>query len=228
MIVAIDGPAGAGKSSIAKKCAAAFSFRYINSGLLYRILTLKALAMSDPASSMSDSVSSMPDPASSVDAVLRDITAASLRDLYLQYTADPDLHRQCYLATIDDQAGAVSSFPRVRQVVNEAIGLLEHDHDCIVEGRDITSVVHRDADLKIYLDADIQVRAQRRSRQRDDDYRAVLHSMRIRDRADYERPTGKLTITKNVHKIDVTHLTFSEVYDIVSQCIVRILREQRT
>lgn len=217
MIIAIDGPAGVGKSSVARECAAAFSLVYINSGLLYRIISLQALRNPDGA-----------DDSRSIVEQVHTTDPSVLRDLYTQYVADKKLYAQCYSAAVDDCVGQISTITEVRAIVNKTIILLEQGNDCIVEGRDIASVVHRDAELKIYLDAEIEVRTQRRAQQYAVDYDAVLQNIKERDAIDYQKEIGKLTISKDAHIIDTTYLTFFDVCEIVKQHITQSLCQNRS
>lgn len=219
MTIAIDGPAGVGKSSVARKCAATFSLVYINSGLLYRIIALQTLR--NPSGADDEDERSILDRA-------RIANPSTLRDLYLRHTADRQLYAQCYSAAVEDYVGMVSTILEVRAIVNKTIILLEQGNDCIVEGRDIASVVHRDAELKIYLDAKIEIRAQRRARQHATNYDTILQNIKERDTIDYQKETGQLTISKDAHIIDTTYLTFSDVCSIVSQHIVQLLCQKKS
>ena len=245
MIIAIDGPAGAGKSSIAKKCAEAFSLLYINSGLLYRIIALKVIGdrddeqiqisagdMRSPSGNERQTDGTPPELSTMrqnlAERTVSNTTPAQLADDYQRYTRTPRLYGRCYSAAIDAHVGQISAIVSVRQLVNQAISLLEQNRDCITEGRDIASVVHRDADLKIYLNADIEIRARRRMHQRADseeNYHTVLHSMRARDIIDRQKEVGKLIVSKDSVEIDTTYLTFLEVYAIVNKCIAKMLSE---
>jgi len=221
VIIAIDGPAGVGKSTLAKKCASEFSCVYINSGLLYRIVTIKASLRAPSSPSRRDIVTS-----ANINALLNVLTPALLSAEYERYTHDDALYASCYTKNIDDHVGPLSENSKARAVVNKAIRLLGEGKNCVVEGRDVATVVYRDADLKIYLDADMKVRAERRATQRAINYQHALHNINTRDRIDREKREGALIIDKNAIVIDTTHLTFSEMYTIVRGYILKIIKAE--
>ena len=209
MIIAIDGPAGVGKSSIAQKCAERLSFRYINSGLLYRIIAIKLSAHSGHAMQYSDAIHA--------------IHSESLKVDYQVYTDTAHLYKQCYSNTIDEHVGAISAILKVRQLVGATIELLKKGHNCIIEGRDIATVVCKNADLKIYLDADIEVRAQRRAMQRNIKYDDALRNIKTRDMMDRDREEEYLNIAENIIIINITRLTFIESCAIIYKYIMDLL-----
>ena len=209
MIIAIDGPAGVGKSSIAQKCAERFSFRYINSGLLYRIITTKLITHSYPARQYRDAINA--------------IHSESLQEDYQMYTCTPHLYKQCYSNTVDEHVGTISAILAVRQLVGATIALLKQEHNCIIEGRDIATVVCKNANLKIYLDADIEIRAQRRATQRNIAYNDALRNIKKRDMIDRVREEEYLNTAENIVVINISHLTFIESCAIVYKYIMGLL-----
>lgn len=214
MIIAIDGPAGVGKSTLAKKCANRFSFSYINSGLLYRIVTRMAISVRESSDNLNDMVETL-DP-------------KVLTDEYKAHVNDSESRAEYYIATIDEHVGVISTIPKVRTAVNAAVMLLQEDNHCVVEGRDMTTVVYKSADLKIYIDADITVRARRRAAQREIKYNVALHNIQKRDKIDRQREVSPLIIGNDVIKIDTTYLTFSEAYEIMCKHIMRLLEYRGT
>ncbi len=209
MVVAIDGPAGVGQSTVARRAAQKVGFLYINSGSFYRAVTLAVLRGGGPRD----------DPA----AVLA--TARSCRlelvdgRLFLDGACvEDELHSD----EVDRWVAVHSSIPQVRSIVNERLRGLAAGRDVVVEGRDIGTVVVPDAGLKIFLDADVATRAARRHDQgvsgmsRGEIERAI----RERDEVDRNKPTGRLVAAPDARSIDTSHLTIDEVCATVAGAIL--------
>ncbi len=208
VVVAIDGPAGTGKSSVSKGLARALEARYLDTGAMYRIVTLAVLrAAVDPAD------------AQAVESV------ASQVQLSVSY--DPDTDR-CYLAGEDvsveirgDEVtravSAVSSVPAVRaRLVELQRSRAEGPGSVVVEGRDIGTVVLPDAPVKIFLTASAETRARRRNDQNVasglvDDYEAVLADVRRRDHLDSTRAVSPLRAAPDAIVVDTSDMTEAEV-----------------
>jgi cytidylate kinase len=208
VIVAVDGPAGTGKSSVSKGLARAMRARYLDTGAMYRIVTLAVLrAGIDPA-----------DPAA-VEA------AAAEVQLSVGHNADDD---RCYLGGEDVSAeirgdavtqavSAVSAVPAVRtRLVGLQRALAGGSGSVVVEGRDIGTVVLPDADVKIFLTASAETRARRRNDQNvaaglPDDYAGVLADVRRRDRLDSTRAVSPLRVASDALVVDTGQMTESEV-----------------
>ena len=148
MIVAIDGPAGAGKSTVAARTAKKSGFLYLNSGNFYRSISKEILASdADPEDQ---------------EAVLR--IARSCRfeldgdTLLVNGREVKDIHNE----TIDQWSSIHSCIPELRQVVNRSLISLSQNRDIVVEGRDMSTIVFPQAEIKIYLDASLEARANRR------------------------------------------------------------------
>lgn len=221
-VVAIDGPAGTGKSTTARGVARALGWRYIDSGAFYRVAALLALRHDVDLSSREGR-----------DA-LRDLLAAATIE---QETVGGDLR-----VTLDgeDVASAIRS-PRVtrivsrvaedpglRAIVNAALRARAREGPVVVDGRDIGSVVFPEAALKVFLEAPVEVRALRRSREMEPPERAgdpsvlasYIQSLAERDRADRERATAPLTAADDAVRIDTSGL------DVDTQ-IARVVRLAR-
>ena len=208
VIVAVDGPAGTGKSSVSRGLARALGSRYLDTGAMYRIVTLAVLrAGVDPTDA----------------AVVRSL-AAGVR---LSVGYDPDVDR-CYLDEEDVSAeirgdevtgavSAVSSIPAVRQrLVGLQRKLAYRDGSVVVEGRDIGTVVLPDADVKIFLTASAETRARRRNDQNvaaalADDYEGVLADVRRRDHLDSTRAVAPLRAADDAVVVDTSEMTEAEV-----------------
>lgn len=208
VVVAIDGPAGTGKSSVSKGLARTLGARYLDTGAMYRIVTLAVLrAGVDPADA---------------DAVERVASATRLSVGY-----DPD-RVNCYLAGEDVSAeirgdavtravSAVSSVPAVRaRLVALQRAMAEGPGAVVVEGRDIGTVVLPAAPVKIFLTASAETRARRRNDQNvasglADDYEGVLADVRRRDHLDSTRPVSPLRAAPDAVVVDTSDMTEEQV-----------------
>jgi cytidylate kinase len=199
MIVAIDGPAGAGKSTVARDLAARLGFRYLDTGAMYRALTWLAmreglpLAEPDALGELARRNPVAFDEAGRVSIAGADVTAAI---------------RQ---ARIDRMVSVVARHHDVREVMRERQRDLGHQGNVVIEGRDIGTVVAPDAEVKIYLQADPDIRARRRQAERPDiGADALATDLRARDKLDRER----MQPAEDAELIDTTKL---EVDDVVSR-----------
>ncbi|HEU5371225.1 MAG TPA: (d)CMP kinase [Gaiellaceae bacterium] len=199
MIVAIDGPAGAGKSTVARNLAERLGFRYLDTGAMYRALTWLAmreglpLAEPDPLGELARRNPVLFDEAGRVSIAGADVTAAI---------------RQ---ARIDRMVSVVARHHEVREVMRERQRELGHQGNVVIEGRDIGTVVAPDAEVKIYLQADPNIRARRRQAERPDiGADALATDLRARDKLDRER----MQPAEDAVLIDTTDL---EVDDVVTR-----------
>ena len=207
--IAIDGPAGTGKSSVSRGLASRLGARYLDTGSMYRIVTLAVLR-------------------AGVD--LDDAHAiAAAADVPLQVGHDPDVDR-AFLGDEDvttairgdevtRSVSAVSAVPEVRsRLVALQRELANGPDSVVVEGRDIGTVVLPDADLKIFLTASAQTRAGRRNDQNvaaglPDDYDTVLADVLRRDHLDSSRPVSPLRAAPDAVVVDTSDMTRDEVID---------------
>jgi len=195
-VIAIDGPAASGKSSVARELARQLRFIYVNSGAIYRAITWHILQNRID-----------PEDGDCIEKALRlAAISGALEDnesRVLINGADPGNHLRddC----VNESVARVSQFPVVRQIVAERLHEHAQTHDLIVEGRDIGSVVFPNTPYKFYVDASPAVRLQRRAAQGGRD------EIALRDRADSLRPVSPLVIAKDAHVIDTSHLTIQQV-----------------
>jgi cytidylate kinase len=210
ILVAVDGPAGTGKSSVSRALARALGARYLDTGAMYRIVTLAVLrAGVDPAD------------AAAVGAIGQRVQ--------LSVGYDPDEDR-CYLAGEDVSTeirgddvtravSAVSSVPAVRErLVNLQRAMAAGPGNIVVEGRDIGTVVLPHAPVKIFLTASAETRARRRNDQNvaaglADDYAGVLADVRRRDRLDSTRAVSPLRVAEDAVIVDTSEMTEAEAID---------------
>ncbi len=208
MIVAIDGPAGVGKSTIAKRIADAGGLYYVNSGNYYRAIAL-------------DHLQNGRDPYDEASLV----TTAGEARISLQsgrlYLNGKDVEDLLHTDEIDRHVARISAVIPIRKIVNELLREAARHDDIIVEGRDITTVVFPDADLKFYFDASIEIRAKRRYKQQDTQLRLeeIEQEIEKRDLIDRTKAFGALKVSDDAYYIDTSYLTIDEVCEKVVQKI---------
>jgi cytidylate kinase len=213
MVVAIDGPAGSGKSTIAERVAKRTGFGYLDSGLLYRGIAKAVLnSGEDPE-----------DPGVVVAIASRCQFEMPANELLLNGRPLTEIHTD----RIDRWSAIHSKNIEVRERVNAQIRRIAGSNDIIVMGRDIGTIVFPDAELKIFLDASIQARAARRYRQGSSDLneQEIRQEIEKRDAIDREKPVGKLVQAPDALYLDTSDLTIDGVCDRVVREILKALRE---
>jgi len=203
-VIAIDGPAASGKSSVARELARRIGFIYVNSGAMYRAVTWHVLARGiDPADR--DAVAELAGTMRMECDLDRDESRILIDG------ADPTSHLR--EVGVNDGVSLVSSVPRVREVLVEKMHAYALSHDVVMEGRDIGSVVFPDTPYKFYIDASPEIRSQRRAAQGQTDRIAA------RDQADSSRSNSPLTIASDAVVIDSSTLS---IHEVVNEIIARL------
>jgi cytidylate kinase len=208
--VAVDGPAGTGKSSVSRGLARALQARYLDTGAMYRIVTLAVLrAGIDPADQASVEAA----------AAAVKLSVSFHPDEDRSYLDGEDVSTEIRGGAVTQAVSAVSSVPAVRtRLVALQRTLAQGPSSVVVEGRDIGTVVLADADVKIFLTASAETRARRRNDQNvaaglPDDYKGVLADVRRRDHLDSTRAVSPLRAASDAVVIDTSAMTESEVID---------------
>ena len=198
MIVAIDGPAGAGKSSVARALASRLGFRYLDTGAMYRALTWLALH---------EGVALDDGPA--LEALASEHPVAFGADGRVAI-ADEDVTERIREPEIDAAVPVVARHPEVREVMRGRQRQLGRAGDSVIEGRDIGVVVVPEAELKVWLVADPSVRARRRHAERDGlDAEELADELRRRD----ERDSVNTHRAPDAVEVDTTQMTLDEVIE---------------
>lgn len=203
MIVAIDGPAGSGKSTVARGLAERLGFRYLDTGAMYRALTWLALE---------DDVDLDDGPALEALAVASPVTFEGDRVL----VRGSDVTEAIRAPRIDRVVSTVARHPEVRRIMRERQRELAQVGDAVIEGRDIGTVVCPDAEVKVYLVADPTERARRRQADHPDiGAEALATDLRLRD----ERDAAQMQAAPDAEEIDTTALSIDEVLDRIEQLV---------
>jgi len=210
LVITIDGPAGCGKSTVAKQVARALSMTYLDTGATYRTLALAALQEEPP-------VVADPRRAAALGRQLP-IRLGRGRDGGLRvFLGENDVTTKIRTERITEIAAQISQYPEVRSAMVERQRELAERNDVVVEGRDTGSVVFPNASHKFFLDADPAVRAMRRQQELERRYHSktplamVREQIDLRDGLDRSRAVGPLITPKGAVVIDTTHLTIPQV-----------------
>jgi len=195
-VVAIDGPAASGKSSVARALAKQIGFDYVNSGAMYRAVTWHVL---------NNGVS--PSDASAIIALLEKSRIDCTLENHVSRISIDGIDPTPHLCDdrVNEEVSLVSSVPRLREILVEKMRGYSIDHDIVMEGRDIGSVVFPDTPYKFYIDASPDVRLRRRQAQ------GLRDQIAARDRADSSRRASPLIIAEDAHVIDSSNLTIEGV-----------------
>ena len=223
MIIAIDGPAATGKSSTAKAVAEKLGFMYLDTGAMYRAVTLAVLEK-DISLTNEYTLESF-------------LTSLDLNILYIEKTLMIELDQLDVTDRIRDpevtaKVSEVSALPAVRKTMVKFQRKLASGKDCIIEGRDIGTVVFPNADLKFYMIADASIRAERRKKDlltlgKNKDISELETEIKNRDRKDSTRVHSPLSKAEDSIIIDTSHLDFHEQVNMIVEKI-KIVQKGKT
>jgi len=204
MIVAIDGPAGAGKSTVARGLAARLGFRYLDTGAMYRGLTWLALRR---GIELGDG------PALGLLALENPVAFDVSGRVSIDGTDVTDSIRR---VQVDRMVPAVARHPEVREVMRERQRELAAEGDVVIEGRDIGTIVVPNADVKVYLVADPEIRAARRQAERPEiGADALATDLKLRDELDHVR----MQPADDAQRIDTTDLPVDDVIATIEELV---------
>lgn len=210
IIIAVDGYSSTGKSSFAKLIAKDFGFLYLDSGAMYRAVTLYAME------------NGLIDPDGKVDAAG---LSAALDALDIHFEATPegsrtfiggrDVENEIRTLEVSSHVSPVSAVPQVRDYVDKRLRLFGKSGRIVMDGRDIGTTVFPDAQLKIFMTADVDVRARRRydemrAKGQDPDFESVKKNLLERDYIDSHRETSPLKMSPDAIVLDNSEMTFDD------------------
>ena len=212
IIIAIDGPAGSGKGTLAKALAEKLHLVNIDTGATYRCVALKVLKNNIDLNDYDKII-----------AIAKNINIDLLPDGRVLLDGE-DVTKAIRSKEVTEIVSPISSIVEVRNIMVDVQRKIARGKDVVMEGRDITTVVFPDAPYKFYLDASIDIRAQRRFRENqekgiDMTYREVYENIKERDYNDMHKEVGSLTRTADQIYIDTTNLTISQEVAIIEKVI---------
>ncbi len=217
IIIAIDGPAGSGKSTLAKKIAEKLGFMYLDTGAMYRAITAEAIKKN------------------AVDDINSVIEISRKSDLQLfprngkteVFINGRDVTTEIRSIEVSSKVSEVSVIPEVREELVRMQRIIAANQNVVAEGRDTTTVVFPNADIKVFLKADIEKRAERRLK----DFNDMNAGLKIadikqniikRDKIDSEREVSPLTKAEDAIEIDTSNITVEEELDIILKKVEEI------
>ena len=201
MVVAIDGPAGAGKSTVARAAARALGFVYLDSGAMYRAVGLLTLRHGGAASEHAEELE------------------IELGERVL--VAGEDVTDEIRAPEVSEAASKVATNQRVRAALVEKQRALLASGDWVAEGRDIGTVVAPDAEVKLFLTAAPEERARRRAEELGTDVETVLRDQALRDAQDSSREHSPLEMAPRAIELDTTGLSIDEVVARIVELVER-------
>ena len=229
MIIGIDGPAGTGKTTIAKLFEEKYNIKYINTGAMYRALAYKCLQNGIEKDDEENILKILKD--IKIEYMKKSVDGKILTNIILD---GKNITEEIHRVDIAPIASDISKIVKVREymvdlqrkIANEYV---KNGEDVLLEGRDICTVVFPDADLKIYLDADTKIRAKRRLEElkqrgisQDLNLEQIIESIEKRDETDKNKTVGALKRTENQKYIDTTNRNIEDVITEILEEVERI------
>lgn len=218
MIVAIDGPAGAGKSTIAKEVAKRLQWTYIDTGAMYRVVALDAI---NKEIDLAD-----------INSIIQEVDNIQIKIAHIDrnqhiFLNNKDVSLEIRSNQISQAASAVATIPEVRNKLVQLQRHLAKEQNVVMDGRDIGTIVLPNADIKIFLTASLEERAKRRFKdQREDSNKLsldqIMKQISFRDSTDTNRATSPLMQAKDSILIDTSGLTI----DMVVEKILKLVKER--
>jgi cytidylate kinase len=217
LIITIDGPAGAGKTTVAKSVAQKLGIYHLDSGAMYRAVALAGIK---------EGIN--PKDATQVAALVSRIKLVyiPLPSGYELFLNGEEVSEQLRSAQVTMASSQIAVHTQVRQYLVNLQRELGRKYDLVMEGRDIGSFVFPDANYKFYLDADIEERARRRLIQdglelTEENLTKAMKAITQRDRRDSTRDLAPLVVPENAHRIDTTYLTIEQVAEKILEAVRR-------
>lgn len=214
IIIAIDGPAGSGKSTLAKMVAERLDFTYLDTGAMYRAITYLAIqkGIVDDETVVNKFVLGL------------DVTLKYENNMTRVFVNDEELTEFIRTPAVNGKVSEIAAMPFVRKELVRMQQSMGEVGNVVAEGRDITTVVFPDADVKIYLDATVDVRAERRYKEYlkngvSISLEEVKENIRKRDRIDSGREASPLRKAENAIEVDTSKLSVNEEFEILIENI---------
>ena len=216
--IAIDGPAGAGKSTIARRIAKELGYYYVDTGAIYRTVAY-----------FMDLWGVSPKDTDGVERYIDELTIGIEYDedgLQHMIMNGMDVTNDIRTQDISQKASLISAQPVVREVLLDMQQEVARQHNVVMDGRDIGTVVLPEADVKIFLTASAEVRAKRRTDEltakgQKADYNKILQEIQQRDYQDTHRAIAPLKMSRDSVKVDTSEMTIDEVVDTIRQIVAR-------
>ena len=223
MIIAIDGPAATGKSTSAKLVAEKLDFTYLDTGAMYRCVTLLTLRNSVKINSNHH-----------LDSLLKgfQLDIKKNEDEYIFYLNGEDVSKEIRRSDVTKNVSAVSALLIVRKTLVKIQRKIAEDQNCVVEGRDIGTVVFPNADVKFFVVADLVVRAKRRQLDlkilgEEKTIDSLIKEIHDRDRYDSQREVSPLSMAIDAIEVDTTYMSIDEQVDFMVNKIKTLTKEKK-
>ena len=221
-IIAIDGPAGTGKGTVAKLLSKKFGMTNIDTGAMYRCVTLEMIRKKVKIEEQQK-----------IEEILKNIHIdfKQSKEKELVFLNGEDVTQEIRTKEVTNLVSPVSAVKSIRISMVELQRKLGKEKDVVMEGRDIGTVVFPNADVKIYLDADIEERAKRRFLQNkekniDMPYEEILENIKKRDENDKNKEMGALKVAEDATVIDTTHLSIEQVVEKIEKIVLEVRNQK--